>query len=234
MKGKILDYNFQESKGVISADDGNRYYFENSEWKGSVSPKANQVVDFEIDGTNAKVIYLVKTSVSLEDVADKLNVQEKIAFSKNKLEIIRKNGLQNKFGFIISIILLVSIFLPIISINLGFGIGEEVAIIDSTFGYITLLGIVISAFLFYSGGKQVFTKIAVVVVLSTIIIFFFSIYNNISALVELSGNRRISAIEIFANSLNLFYFVIIIVSAVLHVINGFKKSYKEVGVNNEG
>ena len=29
MKGKILDYNIQESKGVISGDDGQRYSFEN-------------------------------------------------------------------------------------------------------------------------------------------------------------------------------------------------------------
>ena len=29
MKGKILDYNIQESKGVISRYDGQRYSFEN-------------------------------------------------------------------------------------------------------------------------------------------------------------------------------------------------------------
>jgi hypothetical protein len=28
MKGKILDYNIQESKGIISGDDGQRYSFE--------------------------------------------------------------------------------------------------------------------------------------------------------------------------------------------------------------
>ena len=28
MKGKILDYNIQESKGIISGDDGQRYNFE--------------------------------------------------------------------------------------------------------------------------------------------------------------------------------------------------------------
>lgn len=59
MKGKILDYNFQESKGIISGEDGNRYTFENSQWKGSVNPKANQVVDFDFDGQNAKDIYLL-------------------------------------------------------------------------------------------------------------------------------------------------------------------------------
>ena len=54
MKGKVLDYNIQESKGIISGDDGQRYSFESSEWKNNISPKVNQFVDFEIDGKNAK------------------------------------------------------------------------------------------------------------------------------------------------------------------------------------
>ena len=62
MKGKVLDYNIQESKGVISGDDGQRYSFVNSEWKNNISPKANQVVDFEVDEQNAKGIYLQASS----------------------------------------------------------------------------------------------------------------------------------------------------------------------------
>ena len=49
MKGKILDYNIQESKGIISGDDGQRYSFENKDWKASELPKVNQIVDFETD-----------------------------------------------------------------------------------------------------------------------------------------------------------------------------------------
>ena len=62
MKGKILDYNIQESKGVISGDDGQRYSFENKDWKASELPKVNQIVDFEVDELNAFEIYLVKQS----------------------------------------------------------------------------------------------------------------------------------------------------------------------------
>ncbi len=62
MKGKILDYNIQESKGVISGDDGQRYSFENKDWKASELPKVNQIVDFEVDELNALEIYLVKQS----------------------------------------------------------------------------------------------------------------------------------------------------------------------------
>ncbi|MCT7488567.1 DUF996 domain-containing protein [Aliarcobacter cryaerophilus] len=73
MKGKILDYNIQESKGIISGDDGQRYSFSNSEWKSSESPKANQNVDFEIDGNEAKAIYLVKSQIP--DFATSLNIE---------------------------------------------------------------------------------------------------------------------------------------------------------------
>lgn len=66
MKGKILDYNIQNSSGVISGDDGQRYSFVNSEWKNSVSPKVNQIVDFEIDGQNAKGVYLQSSLNSID------------------------------------------------------------------------------------------------------------------------------------------------------------------------
>ena len=60
MKGKILDYNIQESKGIISGDDGQRYSFENKDWKASELPKVNQVVDFEVDENQAKSVYAIK------------------------------------------------------------------------------------------------------------------------------------------------------------------------------
>ena len=60
MKGKILDYNIQESKGVISGDDGQRYSFENKDWKASELPKVNQIVDFEVQGNQAKSVYAIK------------------------------------------------------------------------------------------------------------------------------------------------------------------------------
>ena len=59
-----------------SADDGNRYSFENSQWKGTQSPKVNQIVDFEIDGQNAKDIYLDKTTMSFDGVKDKGDIMK--------------------------------------------------------------------------------------------------------------------------------------------------------------
>ena len=73
MKGKILDYNIQESTGIISGDDGRRYSFSNSEWKASESPKVNQTVDFEAQDGVANAIYLVKAQIP--DFASTLNIE---------------------------------------------------------------------------------------------------------------------------------------------------------------
>lgn len=64
MKGKILDFTLQESKGIISSEDGNRYEFMVSQWKGKKSPTINQVVDFTINGNLAEDIYTLSNTNS--------------------------------------------------------------------------------------------------------------------------------------------------------------------------
>jgi len=58
MRGKILDYNIQESKGVILSDNGTRYNFLVAQWKGNKAPAINQIVDFAVNGDDAEAIYL--------------------------------------------------------------------------------------------------------------------------------------------------------------------------------
>lgn len=230
MKGKILDYNFQESRGIISADDGNRYYFENSQWKGTQSPKVNQIVDFEIDGQNAKDIYLVKSTMNFDEVKDKLveiNAQEKVNEVKYKLNIIKNNGIQNKFGFIISITLAICLFISVASLSIGFGSFVEFSVIDSDLGFIALIGTIISAFLFYSGGKQIFTKISIIVVLIVILLFLKDIYIAASDMVSLFGGRNKTIIDGFAEMLHLSI-ILLITTTVLYIISGFKRGYKEI------
>lgn len=73
MKGKILDYNIQESKGIISGDDGQRYSFENKDWKSSELPKVDQIIDFATNGTSANEIYVVKgksSQITIEKLKD--------------------------------------------------------------------------------------------------------------------------------------------------------------------
>lgn len=230
MKGKILDYNFQESRGIISANDGHRYSFENSQWKGTQSPKVNQIVDFEIDGQNAKDIYLDKSTMNFDGVKDKLveiNAQEKVNKVKYKLNIIKNNGIQNKFGFIISITLAICLFISVASLSIGFGSFVEFSVIDSDLGFIALIGTIISAFLFYSGGKQIFTKISIIVVLIVILLFLKDIYIAVSDMVSLFGGRNKTIIDGFAEMLHLSI-ILLITTTVLYIISGFKRGYKEI------
>lgn len=58
MKGKVLDYNLQESCGIISGEDGNRYEFASSEWKSTqVHPSQGIEVDFDIQEGKAVGVY---------------------------------------------------------------------------------------------------------------------------------------------------------------------------------
>lgn len=58
MKGQILDFSVQSNAGTISGADGSRYSFNGAEWKGNAFPTRGMNVDFEVDGSQAKAVYL--------------------------------------------------------------------------------------------------------------------------------------------------------------------------------
>lgn len=59
MKGTILDYSVQNNKGVISADNGERYTFGGEQWKAAGVPQRGQKVDFITqEGNQAADVYL--------------------------------------------------------------------------------------------------------------------------------------------------------------------------------
>lgn len=57
MKGQILDYSVQTNTGTITGDDGKRYTFGGEEWKSEGTPVRGRVVDFDIEGDQAKGVY---------------------------------------------------------------------------------------------------------------------------------------------------------------------------------
>ncbi len=146
MKGKILDYSIQESKGIISGDDGQRYSFENREWKSSELPKVNQVVDFEVDEKNAKGIYLLQT--------DSILKQKKSATI----------SMENKIG--IGICLLLIILYPIIDIMAWWGWYYDIkrSILSHSLGLFALLATLTSAYLFFSNASKSFIELNTVFV----------------------------------------------------------------------
>lgn len=58
MKGKILDFSIQSNSGAISGEDGKRYNFNGTDWKGDSHPARGMSVDFSVEDNQAKEVYL--------------------------------------------------------------------------------------------------------------------------------------------------------------------------------
>jgi len=76
MKGKILAV--EENRGIILADNGERYEFDINEWKEKVPPLKGMEVDFEIDGNRAKNIYLLE--IPKPDIITAINMESNIKY----------------------------------------------------------------------------------------------------------------------------------------------------------
>ena len=72
MRGQILDYSVSGNAGTISGADGNRYYFAGSEWKVAGVPVRGSTVDFEVDGNQARAVYLALGSTPAPGSKNKL------------------------------------------------------------------------------------------------------------------------------------------------------------------
>lgn len=65
MKGQVLTYDPLKAEGLISAEDGSRYGFAGSEWKGAAHQlRTGAQIDFSPDGSNALAIYAVGGSTT--------------------------------------------------------------------------------------------------------------------------------------------------------------------------
>lgn len=72
MKGRILDFSVQTNSGAISGDDGSRYQFAGSEWKGEVPPAKGMAVDFDVQGDQAVAVYQAVAAAGSRPEKDKL------------------------------------------------------------------------------------------------------------------------------------------------------------------
>lgn len=57
MKGRVLGFDAGAGTGAISGEDGNRYVFASSDWRGEDPPKAGQAVDFVANADAANEVY---------------------------------------------------------------------------------------------------------------------------------------------------------------------------------
>jgi hypothetical protein len=68
MKGKVLGFDATSGTGAISGDNGQRYNFAAADFKSPAPAKANDSVDFEVDGANAKDIYVTAAAPAAPNV----------------------------------------------------------------------------------------------------------------------------------------------------------------------
>ncbi|WP_323012204.1 DUF805 domain-containing protein [Castellaniella sp.] len=65
MKGSVLDFSIQQGQGIITTEEGRRYTFVASEWKGQDHPKRGQAVDFDVSADGEAVgVYIALGSTT--------------------------------------------------------------------------------------------------------------------------------------------------------------------------
>ena len=132
MKGTILDYSIQNSSGLISGENGNRYEFSNTEWKSDKAPKINQKVDFEADDKIAKSIYLEQSNLQFDtdDLKSKFSDVTDSDIVKNSplswyFSVLKKyatftgRAQRSEYWYFILFSMIVSIILTILDVIFG-------------------------------------------------------------------------------------------------------------------
>ncbi len=122
MKGRVLNFNIQESKGIISGDDNNRYYFESSEWKSQdINPEKDVVVDFAVKEDKAIEIFAEKKKNGLDDFvkSDNIFVKYYINILKDKYFQFDGRARREEFWYFTLFSVLVSIVLSILNPKLS-------------------------------------------------------------------------------------------------------------------
>ena len=225
MKGKILGYSVQESTGVISAEDGNRYKFFSGSWMADEIPKVGQTVDFLVDEGEAKEIYLEATSFDSikNDMIDSIGELKKNKLFTTIVQNLKntaKNGLQHKVGFTITVMLLLAYFLPVIEIPY---VGNF-SLWNGDFGLFVVLLLLTLAYLYYSGAKALFIRIVTGIVLLMIFIQYNDLLSGVRDSAIFMGGK--AAAQIFINSLKIGNLIIIPLTIALGVVGIFRRNKK--------
>jgi len=187
MTGKILGFDAGSDTGTISGDNGERYKFTIGEWKSENAPKANQKVDFDFSEKNAIEIYLVgsdfDTDEALETAKEKfkdIKNSESVATMMNKKDEILSKGVQYKYGFVLTIMLMLAYFFPVVEVPFT----GTFSLWNGDLGIYVMLVLLVLAFLFYSGGKALYIRIVTAIVL---LMLFLQFYDLISGLKDVNS-----------------------------------------------
>src|SRR5687768_9994361 len=79
MRGVVLDFSVQENAGALTSDDGQRYYFGGADWKtAGALPQPGTRVDFEVEDTFARKIYVFVEPSADDRVTDGLEAESNL------------------------------------------------------------------------------------------------------------------------------------------------------------
>ncbi|WP_084029433.1 DUF996 domain-containing protein [Lebetimonas sp. JH292] len=187
MKGKVLDFNFQEGKGIISGDDDKRYEFEIKEWKEQTPPQKNDTVDFEVNEEKALKIYLLETP----DKKIKENIKT--------------------FGGSGGVLLLIAGFFSPIP-----HIGAAISLLASVVGFI-LMAIAIKQLSEFKKDEKAFKNFIIATVLYFVnsFLFLFLILGFIIAIIAGSDNSsdEMTSVLVFVSIIGIVLYILGIVSS---------------------
>jgi len=176
MEGSILHYSKLEQSGIIKGLDGKRVPFAIAEWKSASIPQKGENVDFVLVDNNATEIYSTKQTESTFDIEEKINYL-KNSGAGEKLNVLLSSGIHNTFGFITTLIVLVTLFFPIIKIPL---LGSY-SLLTNPSGKLLCILLITLALFFYGGVTRLYIKILATTALT---ILFFKYYNIFSELLQ--------------------------------------------------
>lgn len=132
MRGRIIHYNGNDGKGLISADN-KQYPFEIGQWQSETAPTLNTVVDFDSDAERPSAVRRVSDEVLMKEKASEL-AGKLGAFGGAALQSAQGAATQSNLGnpvdrvgkpALISQALFAvgALFLSFVKINGGFGPG---------------------------------------------------------------------------------------------------------------
>lgn len=218
MQGSLLFFDQEKNKGILSGEDGSRYEFEMVEWKSSNKPKAGISVDFIVNDNLATEIFVINNSAYSMEFSGVIATLQNAEIT-SQLKSLFSSGIQNKFGFFVSLFMLTTLFFPVIKVATMFNrSGSFVGLIDHGMGILTFILLSILMLFFYSGVPKTYVRNLALLVTAAVIWQYYSLYSDIS-------NSVFVASKMYGANFIAVLVTLIALTAVL--IATFKKDYKQ-------
>ena len=199
MEGTVLHFDESTQKGVVRSENGDRFEFTGSDWASNGSPQTGVKVDFVAKDNSASAIYAISSPGFSVNVAGKLSDFQGSGVGQ-KISALFGNGLHNKAGLVAALVVLVTLFLPVIQIPfVGSG-----SLMELGPGKLLFILLTVLAIFFYGGATRLYTRILGGVILGILFFQYFDLFSGLNqmtstatGLVGLLGGDRGDAPNFF-------------------------------------